>query len=118
MPKSTKNIEEVLTLPRGFDDLYHEVIKKDKCSVCGACIISCPKNLLDVREALFFEHPQVDSHLPRKEVKRTMAECINCNLCYDVCPEIKFDIKTAEKAIKAGIARLLLSSFNAYKAII
>ena len=45
-------------MPESFLDLYNRAIKKGKCSVCGTCIISCPKNLLAFREEVFIAPKQ------------------------------------------------------------
>lgn len=52
------------------------IINKSHCTGCGACISSCPKNIIRmVEDKDGFCYPIVD-----------VVKCINCNRCEKVCP--------------------------------
>lgn len=99
-------------MPKGFEDLYKEVIKKDKCCVCGACVVSCPKNLLDFRMNVFYEADVKESAISKKELREIKDGCIQCNLCYNVCPSINFDLGKAEKEQFGEIKYLSLGNVH------
>lgn len=53
-------------------------IDADKCNACGMCAVFCPTSALKRNAADKLSDPV-------KYVEFSAAECINCNLCKDVC---------------------------------
>lgn len=49
-----------------------------KCTGCGACITTCPKNCIELRS----------SPLGYSVAKADIANCISCGRCLDVCAQI------------------------------
>lgn len=91
-------------MSNSFKDLYERVIKgglfrKSMCSVCGACVAVCPKNLLSFREHVFFYEEGLEFRVEKTLLKEIISECIDCGLCYDACPQINFDLLETEKII-------------------
>ena len=55
------------------------IIKKEDCCGCGACVQRCPKQCITMKEDNEgFLYPTVDAEI-----------CIDCGLCEKVCPFIK-----------------------------
>lgn len=53
-----------------------QIVDKQDCCGCSACVQRCPKHCISLREdSEGFLYPQVDAHL-----------CIDCGLCEKVCP--------------------------------
>lgn len=53
------------------------ISKGDACCGCMACVQSCPKNVLGIyHDKLGFSYPQI----------LKPDECVNCDLCNNVCP--------------------------------
>ncbi|HID60983.1 MAG TPA: hypothetical protein EYP46_03890 [Hadesarchaea archaeon] len=55
-----------------FNHLVEEVVKPDFCMGCAACVAACPVKCLELK----------------KELPALTKGCINCGICYGVCPEI------------------------------
>lgn len=66
---SEQYLEEVSTCQ--FDDLKGDVIDIGGCVLCGACLISCPENIVKIKD----RKPEIKGKCPPK-----------CNACYVVCP--------------------------------
>jgi len=65
--------------PRKFSqDLIEEVVAKDLCTGCGACVISCPANALNLEGG---------------KVVLTHEHCLGdrCGICYEQCPQLVSD---------------------------
>jgi len=56
--------------PKAFGHLFVEVIKKNLCSFCGACLASCDAGVIDARD----ESPAIT------------GKCTLCEICYYQCP--------------------------------
>lgn len=71
----------------------NEIIKKEKCSGCFACVSVCPVNSISMQEdSEGFWYPQIN-----------ISTCIECNLCRKCCPVIsKRDRIEKEKNIVAA----------------
>lgn len=55
-----------------------EIIKKDLCTGCSACMNICPKNAIKMEENKEgFKYPVIDQE-----------KCVNCGACKNVCPVI------------------------------
>ena len=53
-----------------------EIVKKNKCTGCTACMNNCPKGAINFEKAKDgFKYPVIDK-----------KKCINCALCKKVCP--------------------------------
>lgn len=70
----------MLEKPRQFGNLMTQVIRTDACSFCGACIASCPLNIL----------------WPANEKPTMIGTCVLCEICYYQCPNIEFSKDDAE----------------------
>lgn len=56
-----------------------EILKKDKCCGCYACVNMCPKKCISMKyDEEGFAYPVVDKD-----------KCINCGLCEKACPTLK-----------------------------
>jgi len=58
-----------------FGHLMGEVIRKNLCSLCGACIASCPVAALTIKN----------------ELPTIISKCVLCGYCYNQCPKTPFD---------------------------
>ena len=46
-------------------------IRENRCDYCGACVVVCPVDCIEVREySIQIDHPV----------------CIDCDLCVHICP--------------------------------
>ncbi|MGQ4914774.1 MAG: Coenzyme F420 hydrogenase/dehydrogenase, beta subunit C-terminal domain [Candidatus Asgardarchaeia archaeon] len=109
-------------MARGFEELYNSVIKegflkKSICTACGACVAVCPIDLLDFRETFFYESERKESYIDKSELEEIFKKCINCELCYDACPEIDFNLSEIERKIYGEIKYNTIGFFRrAYSA--
>ncbi|MBR5920578.1 MAG: Coenzyme F420 hydrogenase/dehydrogenase, beta subunit C-terminal domain [Bacteroidales bacterium] len=54
------------------------ILDKQNCCGCGACVQTCPKNCIVLKEDLEgFLYPEVN-----------LSKCVDCGLCEKVCPEL------------------------------
>jgi len=70
----------MLEKPRLFGNLVTEVIRKDLCSFCGACMATCPVNVL----------------WPVGEQPTLVGSCALCEICYYQCPTVEFPKEDVE----------------------
>ncbi|MFQ6135961.1 MAG: Coenzyme F420 hydrogenase/dehydrogenase, beta subunit C-terminal domain [Candidatus Hydrothermarchaeales archaeon] len=83
--------EEILKNP--FGRLYVEIIKPSVCSLCGACVASCPIDVLDI----------VDN------APKLIGKCIACGVCYNQCPKtITNEIELIGRFNEAYTAKTML----------
>jgi coenzyme F420 hydrogenase subunit beta len=78
-----EGFEKMLERPRQFGNLMTQVIRTESCSFCGACIASCPLNIL----------------WPAKEKPTMIGTCILCEICYYQCPNIEFSRDDVESFV-------------------
>ena len=60
-----------------------EILDKDHCTGCSACLSSCSHNAISMQyDDEGFEYPVINQNL-----------CVDCGLCQTNCPVIHFDLK-------------------------
>lgn len=62
-----------------FSDLVEDVINKNMCCACGACVSYCESQSFDVI--------QMDGSTPKFKGKPNEENCTECGLCYYICPQ-------------------------------
>ena len=67
------------------DNLQKKVISKGRCSGCGACVILCPYDCLEIAEG----NPNLKK------------ECKACDMCNRVCARLEWSWPEAEKSVFA-----------------
>lgn len=71
------------------------IIEKERCSGCGACLASCPKEAISMqRDSEGFDFPHIDQTL-----------CIDCGLCQKVCPPLHYEERTDKRLKKNSVQR-------------
>ncbi|MFH1327955.1 MAG: Coenzyme F420 hydrogenase/dehydrogenase, beta subunit C-terminal domain [Candidatus Bathyarchaeota archaeon] len=75
--------KQLVPKPKIFGTLITEVIKKNLCIGCGACIASCPVSILYMKG----------------EIPSMIGKCIICEYCYYQCPVPEFLAADIEKEI-------------------
>ena len=85
-----------------------EIIDKERCTGCGACLSSCPKSTISMRtDEEGFDYPVI-----------SQDECIDCGLCQKVCPPLHYDERQDkrkdENCVQRGFASVLLEVFLPY----
>ncbi|MFQ5761694.1 MAG: Coenzyme F420 hydrogenase/dehydrogenase, beta subunit C-terminal domain [Candidatus Bathyarchaeia archaeon] len=70
------------TRMKPFAQLLVEVIRKNICDGCGACIATCPVSVIDMKPA-----PGKD------ELPSLVGRCILCQYCYYSCPRIELHVE-------------------------
>lgn len=63
-------------------------IYSEGCKACGYCVQSCPK------QALSFSERINKKGYPAVEVDQ--SKCIQCGICYNVCPDYVFELVDEE----------------------
>lgn len=64
----------MLEKPRLFGNLVTQVVRKDLCSFCGACMAGCP----------------ISGLWPVDEQPTLVGACALCEVCYYQCPQVEF----------------------------
>lgn len=71
------------------------IIEKERCSGCGACMASCPKEAISMqRDSEGFDFPHIDETL-----------CIDCGLCQKVCPPLHYAERINKRLDKNSVQR-------------
>ncbi len=84
-----------------------QVLEKNRCTGCTACMNICPKNAIVMKEGKDgFKYPFIDNN-----------KCINCKLCQKICPVINTrenaSLNTCYLAYNKKIEEILSSSSGA-----
>ena len=72
-----------------LDENGMRIIDKDKCTGCGACVIACPRNLIELVSIKKRVHVLCTSHdkgAVSRKVCGNKTACIACTLCVKKCP--------------------------------
>lgn len=77
-----------MTEIKTFEDLEKEIIKPNICSLCGGCVAVCAINKIDAIE--------IADDKP-KFVKSDQKICVDCGLCYHICPRTSVMLKQLEE---------------------
>lgn len=73
-----------------LDENGMRIIDKDKCTGCGACVIACPRNLIELVSIGKRVHILCSSHDKGAEARKRCGNktaCISCSLCVKKCPK-------------------------------
>ncbi len=74
------------------------IIHEERCKGCGFCIEFCPKKVLAAS-------PKFNSKGYHPPYAAKPDECVNCNLCFLVCPEFAiYSIPADEREIRVVFA--------------
>ncbi|MFW9819255.1 MAG: Coenzyme F420 hydrogenase/dehydrogenase, beta subunit C-terminal domain [Candidatus Thorarchaeota archaeon] len=73
-----------------FEDVKNEVIERNKCCACGACIAYCESQGFDVIE--------MNGDIPEFKSKKSIDNCTECGVCYYICPQTKILKKELNEA--------------------
>jgi len=77
-----------------------DVVKKDVCIGCGACVASCPYASIAIKN----------------EVPQLVAVCYACGVCYQQCPRLLKETAALEKSL-FGRERKAEESLGVYRAV-
>ena len=69
--------------PKIFGTLVTDVVRKNLCVFCGACVASCPISALSVQD----EEPTIK------------GKCVLCQICYYQCPRVSYPTEELEKYV-------------------
>ena len=70
--------------PKIFGSLLTEVVNTGLCMYCGACIASCPVNVIGYTD---------------EEKPTLVGRCVLCELCYYGCPRVELPLASVERSI-------------------
>ena len=66
------------------------IIEQEKCTGCGACNSSCPKEAIRMHtDKEGFDFPFIDS-----------SKCIDCGICRQVCPPLHYGSREINDKMK------------------
>lgn len=80
-----------------------QVLEKEKCTACSACINICPKGAIEFKDGYDgFKYPVIDQE-----------KCIDCGLCKKTCPVINTEKKDSINKCYVGYNKDEKERFNA-----
>ena len=83
-----------------------DLLTKNKlCAGCGACISLCPVNALELK---------LDNKMGVYFPKLHERKCIECSICYRICPIVSFINERVEKKALRYVDMLIGSYINCY----
>ncbi|MGQ4891324.1 MAG: Coenzyme F420 hydrogenase/dehydrogenase, beta subunit C-terminal domain [Candidatus Njordarchaeia archaeon] len=100
---------------KSFNDLYKEVIEKNLCHLCGACIAACIYGALEARKESIYRLELKELEVTPGIYKSIEELCQHCGFCYYNCPYNVLDIDEMESKIFGKVAKNVL---GVYKRII
>lgn len=78
-----------------------QLCQKEKCTSCGACTVSCPKN------AIYFETNEYGFCYPRIDD----AKCVDCGLCRKSCHVLnELNGNIPQRHMLSGVATLKIEN--------
>ena len=67
-------------------ELYHEVVETNLCTGCAACVLACPRDVLD------YDHAET-YHPFNVELSTAADDCVHgqrgCDICTRACPRFR-----------------------------
>ncbi len=75
-------------MDKGYELLKNKVLDQGLCTYCGTCVGVCPAHTLRAKRELIIDEKN---------------NCINCNLCNQVCPGAEFDYKYFHKKLYSDL---------------
>lgn len=60
-------------------------INHDRCNLCGGCMFQCGKFVFSL------------DHINQKMYPKQAKECIDCFVCYLICPQLAINITMTKK---------------------
>jgi len=67
-------------------ELYHEVVETNLCTGCAACVMACPRDVLD------YDHSET-YHPFNIELSTAVDDCVHgqrgCDICTRACPRFR-----------------------------
>jgi coenzyme F420 hydrogenase subunit beta len=96
-----------------WKELYHEVVKTNLCTGCAACIMACPRDVLDYELASY--------HPVNIEDSTAFDDCIHgqrgCDICTKACPRFRVWEVESDEAL-FGRARTPDEVFGVYRDVL
>ncbi len=92
MTESKKKIQEVKV--KTFKDLEEEVVNRDRCVACGACVSYCEVQAFDVIT--------MKENRPQFKSQKNEENCTECGVCYYSCPQTEPILSQVEERYDAG----------------
>lgn len=86
-----------------YDDLEAKVINTGSCTVCGACILSCPNSHIKFLEG--------NPKRPKKKL-----DCVSCAICYEACYVLRPGV--AEEIESEVLGRLAKGGMGIHRRIL
>lgn len=86
-PQRTPVAADAPERPYGqWKELYHEVVSTNLCTGCAACIMACPRDVLEYEQATYHPFNIEDS--------TAFDDCVHgqrgCDICTKACPRFRF----------------------------